>query len=145
MSEENKAIYRDHFEVLWNAKRGDQLERFIARDYKGFDVEEVIEGVEGYKQHFLTLTNAFPDVVITIHAILADHDLVSARYVVEATHRGDFAGVPPTGNRVVVTAQSVARIAGGLIVEEHSNPDSLGLLRQLGVISLPVKIPPLIF
>ena len=58
MSEENKAIYRDHFDVLWNARRGDQLERFIARDYKGFEVEEVIEGVEGYKQHFLTLTTA---------------------------------------------------------------------------------------
>jgi predicted ester cyclase len=145
MSEKNKAIYLDHFEVIWNAKQGDQLERFIAPRYQGFDVEEVISGIEGYKQHFLALSTAFPDVVITIHAILADQDLVSARYLVEATHRGDFAGIPPTGHRVRVTAQSVARIEGGLIVEEHSNPDSLGLLRQLGVISPSIKAAPLIF
>jgi predicted ester cyclase len=145
MSEQNKTIYRDHFEALWNAKDGDQLERFIAPNYRGFEVETVITGLEGYKEHFLTLTGAFPDVVITIQSILAEQDLVSARYVVEATHRGDFAGIPPTGNRVVVTAQSVARIENGLIVEEHANPDSLGLLRQLGITSPSVTVPPLIF
>jgi len=145
MSELNKTIYSDHFKVLWNGKRGDQLQRFIAPNYRGFDVEEVIAGFEEYKRHFLTLTTAFPDVVITIQSILAEQDLVSARYVVQATHRGDFAGIPPTGRRVLVTAQSVARIENGLIVQEHANPDSLGLLRQLGVTSPSLKAAPLIF
>jgi predicted ester cyclase len=111
VSEQNRTIYRDHFEVLWNAKRGDQLERFIAPNYQGVDVEEVVAGSRGYKQHFLALTTAFPDVVITIHAILADQDVVSPRYVVESTHRGDFAGLPPRDTEC--SGRAIRRSDGG--------------------------------
>jgi predicted ester cyclase len=46
----------------------------------------------------------------------------------------------PTGRSVVFTGINVYRLACGLIVEGWSEPDSLGLLRQLGAI--PETPPP---
>ena len=57
----SKAIFREHFEQIWNNKDASGIERFIAPNYRGFDAEELISGIEGYKQHFATITTAFPD------------------------------------------------------------------------------------
>jgi len=49
-----------------------------------------------------------------------------------ATHRGAFAGVPPTGREVELSGIEIVRLAGGRIVEHWDEIDALGLLRQLG-------------
>jgi predicted ester cyclase len=110
---------------------------------RGFDAEEIISGGEGYKTHFVTLTTGFPDLRITIRDMQEDNRVV-ARYSVEATHTGDFVGIPPTGKRVRITGIAIARISNGQLVEEHASTDGLGLMKQLGVIE-PPKIPPLVF
>jgi len=46
-------------------------------------------------------------------------------------------GVPPTGKRIEVTGITVNRISGGKIAEDWTVWDSLGLLRQLGVVPAP--------
>jgi predicted ester cyclase len=141
----SKAILRAHIEQIWNRKDASGIERFIAPDYRGFDAEEAISGIEGYKHHFETLTTAFPDLRITIEVILEGGDRAAARYVVEATHRGTFGEIPPTGRRVRVTGEAIIRVGNRQIVEEHANADALGLLQQLGVLPGTVKVPPLIF
>jgi steroid delta-isomerase-like uncharacterized protein len=145
----SEAVFRAHFEQIWNNKDASGIERFIAPTYRGFDAEEVISGIEGYKQHFVTITTAFPDLRITIEVILDDEDRdgarVAARWVVQATHTGTFGGIPPTGRRVRMTGIAIVRISNRQIVEEHANSDALGLLKQLGVIPESVKIPPLVF
>jgi predicted ester cyclase len=106
----SKAIFREHFEQIWNNKDASGIERFIAPNYRGFDAAEVISGIEGYKQHFVTITTGFPDLRITIEAILEEADRVAARWVVEATHTGHFGDIPPTGKRVRMTGIAIARI-----------------------------------
>ena len=141
----SKAILRAHFEQIWNNKDAGAIERFIAPDYRGFDATEVISGIEGYKQHFVTLTTAFPDLRITIEVVMEGEGRAAGRWFVEATHRGDFGGIPPTGKRVRVTGEAIIRVENRQIVEEHANSDALGLLKQLGVIRPTVTVPPLIF
>ena len=97
----------------------------------------MISGIEGYRQHFFRLTTAFPDAHITIDHIFGLNNQVAARYTVEATHTGDFGGIPPAGRRVRVTAIAIAKVTGGKIVVEHAHSDALGLLTQLGVIEAP--------
>jgi predicted ester cyclase len=141
----SKAIFRAHIEQIWNNKDARSIERFIAPNYRGFDAEEVISGLEGYKHHFVTLTTAFPDLRITIPALLAEADHVVGRWVVEATHRGPFGEIPPTGRRVRVTGIAIVQISNSQLVVEHANADTLGLLKQIGVIPESVKVAPLIF
>ena len=62
----SKRIFFEHIQQIWNNKDARGIERFIAPNYRGFDAAEVISGIEGYKQHFLTITTGFPDLRITI-------------------------------------------------------------------------------
>jgi predicted ester cyclase len=141
----SKAVFREHFEQIWNRKDASGIARFIAPTYRGFDAAEFIAGIEGYKHHFETITTAFPDLRITIDVILGEADRVAARYVVEATHTGPFGEIPPTGKRVRVTGTAVARISNRQLVEEHPNADTLGLLRQIGITPETVTVPPFFF
>jgi predicted ester cyclase len=56
------------------------------------------------------------------------------RWSAKGTHRGDLAGIPPTGKPVSVTGISIDRIAGGKIVETWGIFDQFGMLQQLGAI-----------
>src|SRR5829696_8773249 len=96
----SKRIFFEHIEQIWNNKDASGIERFIAPNYRGFDAAEVISGIAGYKQHFVTITTAFADMRLTIEALLSEEDRVTARWVVEATHTGAFGDIPPTGKRV---------------------------------------------
>ena len=140
----SKAIFQAHIEQIWTNKDASGIERFIAPTYRGFEAAEVISGIEGYKQHFVTLTTGFPDLRITIRD-MQEEDRVVARFSVEGTHTGDFVGIPPTGKRVLMTGIAIARISNGQLVEEHANTDGLGLMKQLGVIPEPPRVPPLVF
>lgn len=53
------------------------------------------------------------------------------------THRGPLEGIPPTGKRVKVKDVDLFRIEQGKIVESSTTFDRLGMLKQLGVISVP--------
>lgn len=46
-------------------------------------------------------------------------------------------GIPPTGNQTGVSGITISRISGGKLVEDWNNWDTLGLMRQLGVIPEP--------
>ena len=96
------AVFHDHIEQIWNKGDASAIQRFIAPNYLGVDPAEPepISGVEGYRQHFDRLTTAFPDTHITIDHIIGVNDQVAARLTVEATHTGDFGGIPPTGRPV---------------------------------------------
>ncbi|HEU5103698.1 MAG TPA: ester cyclase [Roseiflexaceae bacterium] len=145
MSTENKDIFQEHIEQIWNNGDASGIERFIAPNYVGFDAAELISGIEGYKQHFERLTTAFSDIRITIEALLAEEDRVVARFVVEATHTGNLGDIPPTGKRVTITGIEIARINSHQIIEEHANSDTLGLLKQIGITPESVKVAPLVF
>ena len=100
----------------------------------------MIAGIDGYKQHFVNLTTAFPDMHITINDSFGVGELVAARWTVRATQTGDFGDIPPTGLRIEVTGIAIVRIIRRLLVLEHANSDTLGLLRQLGVIPFTTKL-----
>jgi steroid delta-isomerase-like uncharacterized protein len=77
---------------------------------------------------------AFPDLVWTVEDIVADGDTVAVRYTMTGTHRGDFAGVPPTGKAVVAQSMAFYRLVDGKIVEERAQLDMLSVFQQLGAV-----------
>jgi steroid delta-isomerase-like uncharacterized protein len=76
--------------------------------------------------------DAFPDLIWTVEEIVVDADTVAVRYSMTGTHRGSFAGIPPTGAAVVAQSMSFYRLSDGKIVEERAQLDMLGILQQLG-------------
>jgi hypothetical protein len=73
-----------------------------------------------------------------------EHELVNVRKVVTrfhygGTHKNQFEGIAPTGRRVNGTGITIQRFQGDRVQETYTNWDALGLMQQLGVVTLPGK------
>ena len=132
--EENKAIVRLVFEEAGKQNWAIFNELFV-RDYvwhqPGSPKPLTREETEQFMRTFFA---AFPDNRSTIEDMIAEGDKVVTRYNVRGTHKGEFLGIPATGKEVAFTSILISRIAGGKIVEEWEEADSLGLMQQLGAV-----------
>ena|SRR5258705_8207606 len=88
-----------------------------------------LDGARVFYQRFLA---AFPDAHLGIEDFVAEGDSVAARYVIDATHLGEFMGVPATGKRVSVSGITILRFADGKCAERWSETNFLDLLQQVG-------------
>lgn len=136
--EENKALARRMVEA-WN--RGDlaALDDLIAPDYVFHDPADpaLPPGPRGAKAQLTAFRAAFPDLRLTIEAEIAEGAMVVQRLSITGTHRGPFAGVPPTGKRVTTSSIEVLRVEQGKIAEHWDELDMMGLLQQLGAFPAP--------
>ena len=85
---------------------------------------------------------AFPDLNITVDKQVAERDLVAVRWTARGTNTGSGNGIPATGRAVQITGTTLFRMADGRIAEEWTCADSLGLMRQLGMLATPATAPP---
>ena len=97
---------------------------------------EPILGPSGYLEIIGMMRGGFPDVQWTLEEMVAEGDMVAARFTMRGTHKGAFFGVPPTGKKIEVQAMNFYRFSGGKIVEERGQPDLLGLIQQIGAIPI---------
>jgi predicted ester cyclase len=90
---------------------------------------------EGTLEFFRILRAAFPDMRMTVEDLIAGGDKTVARVTVTGTHKGEFMGVLPTGNRVDVHLIDVMRFNSADLVCEHWGvADMLSLMQQLGAV-----------
>lgn len=95
---------------------------------------EPMRGPAGYLAIIGMMRGGFPDIQWTLEEMVAESDKVAARFTMRGTHRGTFFGVPATGKIIEVQAMNIYRLSGGQFVEEHGQPDMLGLLQQIGAV-----------
>ncbi len=95
---------------------------------------------ENSGQLLKSIFQALPDLVHSVEDIFARGDRVVARVLIQATHKGDFLGVPPTGNRLGYYQFAIFQIVDGKIKEGWRVTDSLGMMQQLGM-ELKPKAP----
>jgi len=95
---------------------------------------EPMRGPAGYLAIIGMMRGGFPDIQWTLEEMVAEGDKVAVRFTMRGTHRGTFFGVPPTGKTISVQAMNIYRLSGGQFVEEHGQPDMLGLLQQIGAV-----------
>ncbi|MFF4157383.1 ester cyclase [Streptomyces sp. NPDC001678] len=129
----NKALVRELIDT-WN--RGDLagMTRFWSPEmvHHGRDGEPLPgTDVAAEMGRFM---NAFPDLRLTVHAMVAEGDLVATRLTVEATHKGEYLGLPATGRAVRVPLLGQLRVVDGAVVEHWGVADGLYLLEQLGLL-----------
>jgi steroid delta-isomerase-like uncharacterized protein len=135
-SEDNKALVQRLFEEVFNQKRLERADAFVAPDYLDHGaVPGQGPGLEGAKQQrWAMYFAAIPDLHATIDDLVAEGNKVVVRYTVEGTQQGALPGVPPTGKRFRISGISIYRLAEGKITEQREQMDMLGLMQQLGVI-----------
>src|ERR1700751_4698131 len=87
------------------------------------------EFAAGGKARIQELRSAFPDLVTTIHPIIAHGDWVAHRMIHSGTHLGFFSGIPPTGRHVEFTSIAMNRFDGEIVVENWGLHDIPTLLK----------------
>jgi steroid delta-isomerase-like uncharacterized protein len=135
--ESNKAVARRFFEELFGKGNLAVADEIIALDYVDRSpgaLPGLPSGLEGAKMFVTVYRNAFPDIKFTIDEQIADGDKVVTRWTATGTHKGELAGIPPTGKSATVTGIGVDRIVNGKIGESWGLFDQFGMLQQLGVI-----------
>lgn len=142
-AEENVQLARRIFEEGWNKGDLSVIDELIATNYVGYDpaLPEPTRGPSGFKESLQGYRTAFPDLTFTVeeaYAIGPDRTLV--RWTGRGTHQGPLMGIPATGKVGSVGGLTLARFEGGKITEDHTNWDTLGLLRQLGAIPTPQPV-----
>lgn len=85
--------------------------------------------------------DAFPDLKVTVDRQVAERDLVAVRWTARGTNTGTGNGIPATGRAVQTSGTTLFRLADGRIAEEWTCADSLGLMRQLGMLAKPAAAP----
>jgi steroid delta-isomerase-like uncharacterized protein len=136
-AQENKRISRRIAEEGFSQGKEDVFDELVAENFVNHDPSappDLPSGREGLKELARFYRSAFPDAQLTIDDQVAEGDRVVTRYTARGTHRGDFAGVPPTGKQVTVTGITIDRIQGGQIVESWNEINQLTMLQQLGVV-----------
>jgi predicted ester cyclase len=84
----------------------------------------------------------FPDLHMTIEAIVAEGDLVAVRVLSEGTNLGPLNGVvPPTGKRFSAHQTHWFRVADGRLAEHWATREDLVAMLQLGIVQPPGRPP----
>jgi steroid delta-isomerase-like uncharacterized protein len=136
---ENKAIARRADEELFDRGNLDVADELFALNFVYHDPAsgEDWHGPESVKQCATMLRAAFPDLHYSVEDQIAEGDKVVTRYTASGTHQSELMEIAPTGNRVEITGISITRIEDGKIEEIWENYDTLGMMQQLGVVTLP--------
>jgi predicted SnoaL-like aldol condensation-catalyzing enzyme len=136
-TETNKAIARRFFEDIFSQGNLALADEIIAPDYRDTGpgaIPELPPGPEGSKMLVTIYRNAFPDINFTIDEQIAEGDTVVTRWTASGTHKGELAGIPPTGKSVTVSGVAVDRIVNGKLVVGWDISDRYAMFEQLGLI-----------
>ena len=136
-AEQNEAVaHRWHLEVVQagNLAVADEI---LAPDCVVHANAQEVRGVDGAKQLAAAIHTAFPDAQITHHEALVSGDRVAIRWTTDATHQGEYFGVPPSGKRVHIEGLDLFHLRGGQITEIWIEYDNLSTMQQMGAIPTP--------
>lgn len=143
--DENKAVARRAIE-LWSSGNlsadtaaVDEIyaPTYVNHQHHHPNSPEDIRGTEAWKTFLKDFYQAFPDFLDAIAFQIAEGDKVATRFTSRGTQKGEIMGVPATGRQASWTGIVIDRFADGKIVESWTNWDMMGMLQQLGAVSLP--------
>jgi predicted ester cyclase len=121
--EENKAMVRRMVEAINAGEEEATVEELFAP-----------RAARRVKRLFAEFRSAFPDWQEEIVQLVAEGDAVAGRFRCSGTHRGEFLGEAPTHKRMDVEEVFFLRVEDGKFVDFWALEDSLGRMRQLGLL-----------
>ena len=77
---------------------------------------------------------AFSDLHFTVEDQMSEGAQVATRWSARGTHSGEFDGVAPTGNSIMIAGITISRLENGRLVEEWESFEELSLMRQIGAV-----------
>lgn len=135
LRERREAIVRQHIAV----ENDHDVEAVISTFHRPrYEVNgEPSDGTDAVRDLLQGLMRGFPDLHAETARLRHLDDGVLAEGVIGGTHTGEWAGIPPTGNRFDVPVVGIFEFDGEHLMCEKAHLDMGAVLAQLGVLSLP--------
>jgi len=121
MSEkDNKDLYCRVIDEVFNRGNIELLDVYFSPDWV-YHGSEGPEGMEEFKQRIAIQSKAFPDLHFTIEDVVAEGEMVAARWSSIGTHKGELMGVKPTGKKVKISGVDFIRFDGGKLISKGNH------------------------
>lgn len=134
MSEQNKALVRRFYDEVFGKRNIALIDALSAPNFTDHTpAPGQAPGVQGIKDVVQMFVKAFPDLRVVVEEMVAEGDLVAARFRMEGTHQGDLFGTPPTGKRVTFRGLDMVRVKDGKATDVWHYGDDMVVMAQLGV------------
>jgi len=115
---------KDALERVCSGKALDSLPRYYSAEFVDHVNGMKFQGLDGARRSVELYTKVLSDLEVVVKEQLTDGDRVTSRFVVSGKS---------FGKTVHINAITISRFQDGLIVEDWSVTDTLGMLRQLGI------------
>jgi steroid delta-isomerase-like uncharacterized protein len=141
MSEANKAVVIRAIEEIWNKGNLPVADELYTSSYTHHDTStpDAGPGPEGEKQRASLYRAAFPDLKLKVEDLIAEGKKVILRWTGTGTHKGELAGIAPTGKPIDISGITVVHFTDGRMSEGWVSWDALVMMRQLGVVPEQAK------
>ena len=133
-AEANKALVLRFYEEVWNKGNVGFAQEVFAENYVRHDLRptQAEPGPAGQAKIASDFRRAFPDLRFNVDLVLADGDLVAARWTAKGTNLGQWGALAATGKAATFSGVNIFRFANGKVVEIWNHRDDLGLMQQVG-------------
>ena len=135
--------------AAFNSGDTSDMDEIVAADFVeharapfGREAPGAVDGPRHMRETVAWLLAQFPDLRMSIDAIVADDDLVAVLVTTTGTNLGPLNGViAPTGRTFAGRQSHWYRVRDGRLVEHWATRDDLGAMLQLGVVPEPSAGP----
>jgi predicted ester cyclase len=135
MSEANKELVRRTWDQLFNQGNLAAADENIAPNAVFPSAAPgVSPDLEGFKGMVATNRVAFPDIRVEFEEQVAEGDKMASRLRIRGTHKGELAGIAPTGKEMDIEGFNLITIRGGKIVEIRGMSDQFRMMQQIGAV-----------
>jgi steroid delta-isomerase-like uncharacterized protein len=141
LEEQNKALAKRVMEAV-NKGDLDAIKELTVPEFIRYSPSTTIDirSLEEFVEFVKMLHRGLPDINISIEESYAEGDKVISRYLMRATHQGEFQGIPATGNKLGTSGILIFRIENGKVAEIREEFDSVGFMQQLGMELKPKEV-----
>jgi predicted ester cyclase len=127
--EENKTLARHLMEAVWKQGALNVVDEILTPDFVDHSLlPGQASSREGYKQSAAEFYAAFSFADFIIESQIAEGDMVVTRFSTRCIQRGEFLGVPPSGEVGTYSTIRINRIVEGKITDEWSEGSLLEML-----------------
>jgi steroid delta-isomerase-like uncharacterized protein len=133
MEDEVYRLVREYI-AAWNSHDVDRLTCLFADDgsYGEFGAGRVMLGQEEIRRHLIATFASLPNLTIApTGEPLSSGEYAFWKWLMTATHEGEFAGMPPTGKRIELRGFSALVTKGDKIVRATDCFDMSSFVRQV--------------
>jgi len=135
--ESNKNAVREFTRIFKNEHNVDGIDHLFAADFKHNFKVPLKAGLTGFKDVGNLMNTAFPDVVVTEDALIAEGDTVVERSHATAINTGPYMHYPPTNKKVNWSEIHIYRFnKEGKICEHWVEFSMLEMLMQINAVKM---------